>query len=115
MSEERRRPYVGLRPYSEKDAAFFFGRESERDIIISHLMASRLTILYGATGVGKSSILHAGVVHHIRQFAHFSSARKSGPDSQKYVTDLHDPEFAIVIFDNWQADPMLGLAQSIHN
>ncbi len=29
-------------------------------------MASRLTLLYGPSGVGKSSVLNAGVAHHLR-------------------------------------------------
>ena len=56
-------------PYFVDDAPFFFGREAEQEIIIANLMASRLTLLYGASGVGKSSVLHAGVVHHLRQVA----------------------------------------------
>lgn len=50
-------PYKGLMPYSEQDAPFFFGRETDRRIILSNLMALRLTLLYGASGVGKSSVL----------------------------------------------------------
>jgi WD40 repeat protein len=61
-------PYKGLTPYedAELDALFFFGREREREIIAANLLASRLTVLYGATGVGKSSLLRAGVARHLR-------------------------------------------------
>ena len=52
-------PYKGLIPYSEADAAFFFGRDAERDVTIANLMASRLTLLYGESGVGKSSLVRA--------------------------------------------------------
>ena len=55
-------PYRGLRPYTEADAAFFFGREAEEEIIAANLLAARLTLLYGPSGVGKSSVLLAGVV-----------------------------------------------------
>ena len=54
------RPYKGLMPYDEADAPFFFGREAEAEIITANLMASRLTLLYGPSGVGKSSVLRAG-------------------------------------------------------
>ena len=56
-------PYKGLASYedSEFDVRFFFGREREREIIAPTLMASKLTVLYGDTGVGKSSVLRAGV------------------------------------------------------
>src|SRR5262249_55012775 len=54
-------PYRGLAPFedSETDARLFFGRERERTVILANLMASRLTVLYGASGVGKSSLLGA--------------------------------------------------------
>ena len=60
------RPYKGLMPYDEADAPFFFGREAEAEIISANLMASRLTLLYGPSGVGKSSVLRAGVVRRLR-------------------------------------------------
>ncbi len=59
-------PYVGLQPYTEQDSAFFFGRERDQRIITSNLYAARLTVLYGASGVGKSSILMAGLVPYLR-------------------------------------------------
>ena len=60
-------PYVGLVPYGEEDADFFFGRDDERRIVTGNLRASRLTILYGPSGVGKTSLLQAGVVHDLRE------------------------------------------------
>ncbi len=59
-------PYVGLQPFTENDREFFFGRDRERRIIASNLRAAPLTILYGASGVGKSSVLLAGVVPRLR-------------------------------------------------
>ena len=53
-------PYVGLVPYGEQDAAFFFGRADETRIVSGNLRASDLTLLYGASGVGKTSLLRAG-------------------------------------------------------
>src|SRR5262249_9628621 len=62
-------PYVGLTPFGEADAPFFFGREDDRRILISNLRASRLTLVYGPSGVGKSSLLHAGVMRDLRSEA----------------------------------------------
>jgi hypothetical protein len=73
-------PYKGLQPYTAADRAFFFGRERDREIIISNLYASPLTILYGTSGVGKSSVLLAGVL----------------PELQR------EPRVAVVVFRNWQ-------------
>jgi hypothetical protein len=96
-------PYIGLVPYAEKDAPLFFGREAEREIITANLIASRLTLLYGASGVGKSSVLHAGVAYHLRQLA------------QQHLAEHGTPEFVVVVFSAWRDDPLVGLADGIRD
>lgn len=101
-SAEKLTPYKGLVPYSIEDAPFFFGREAEREIITANLMASRLTLLYGASGVGKSSVLNAGVAHNLR-----SATRES-------LQEYNSPEFVVAVFNSWRDDPVAGLANRIH-
>ena len=60
-------PYKGLAPFRPKDAPFFFGRALDRRIIVANLQSARLTLVYGASGVGKSSVLNAGVAHHLER------------------------------------------------
>jgi CHASE2 domain-containing sensor protein len=64
-----RSPYRGLSSFSasDEDAALFFGRDRERELIVANLLASRLTLLYGQSGIGKSSLLCAGVVNRLRR------------------------------------------------
>ena len=95
------RPYKGLVPYDEADALFFFGREAEEEIITANLMASRLTLLYGPSGVGKSSVLRAGVVHHLRRLA------------EQNLVERGTPEFAVVVFSGWRDDPIAGLTAKV--
>lgn len=73
-------PYKGLQPYTGEDRAYFFGRERDQEIISANLYAAPLTILYGASGVGKSSVLLAGVVPQLKQV----------------------PRIATVVFRDWQ-------------
>src|SRR3989442_230557 len=73
-------PYVGLVPYTEEDSRLFFGREKDQQVIVSNLFASRLTILYGASGVGKSSLLRAGVVKELNDRAAEAIADEGVPD-----------------------------------
>jgi WD40 repeat protein len=94
-------PYRGLTPYAEQDASFFFGRESECDIVIANLMASRLTLLYGASGVGKTSLLRAGVTHSLQASSEANLARYGAP------------EFVVVYFNRWSGDPVQALIQSV--
>ena len=98
-TQSRASPYVGLTPYSEDDGAFFFGRGRETELIIANLFASRLTLLYGPSGVGKSSVLRAGVVRRLR---------KENPHDS---TDV--PGLAVVVFNAWRDDPIAALNQAI--
>ncbi|HST58618.1 MAG TPA: hypothetical protein VLK84_08020 [Longimicrobium sp.] len=60
-------PYRGFKPYEEADRPFFVGREEDARIIIANLYAAPLTVLYGASGVGKTSVLQAGVLPLLRK------------------------------------------------
>ena len=83
-------PYVGLQPYTEDDIDYFFGRERDQRIIAANLGTAPLTTLYGASGVGKSSVLLAGVVPYLR-------AR---------------PDTAVAVFRNWQGATFLDALKS---
>ncbi len=58
-------PYVGLRPYTGEEHGLFFGRDREARDVATIWQATALTVLFGASGVGKTSLLHAGVVPRI--------------------------------------------------
>ena len=60
-------PWVGLQPYDEEHRAFFHGRERDERVVAANLRARRLTLLYGSAGIGKSSLLLAGVVPTVRE------------------------------------------------
>ena len=103
-SAARASPYKGLTPYTEADAAFFFGRESERRIIVANLMAARLTVLYGPSGVGKSSVLRAGVMRDLRKTANRNRVERGVP------------EFAPVVFGSWhEPDVAQALLRAAHD
>ena len=58
-------PYVGLRPFTGEEHGLFFGRDREARDVAVIWQATGLTVLFGASGVGKTSLLHAGVVPRI--------------------------------------------------
>lgn len=60
-------PYVGLEPLCAADRPYLKGREDDQRVVIANLRTASLTILYGAAGVGKSSLLLAGVVPQLQQ------------------------------------------------
>lgn len=57
-----RSPYVGLRAFQATDRDRFFGRAQESREVALLWRINRLTLLYGASGVGKTSLLHAGAI-----------------------------------------------------
>ncbi|WP_162795765.1 tetratricopeptide repeat protein [Nonomuraea lactucae] len=62
MVERRGEPYVGPRSFRAEDRHRFFGREREARELVDHWSANPLTVLCGPSGVGKTSLLRAGVV-----------------------------------------------------
>jgi hypothetical protein len=88
---ETQSPDKGLVPYEGNDAEYFFGRDAERRITRSKLCASRFTLLYGESGVGKSSLLRAGVAHDFR----------------------NDPDYTVVMFSSWTEEPVEGLKKAL--
>lgn len=91
-------PYVGLDCFRETDAGLFFGRDAERTRIIGNLRASRLTVLYAESGVGKSSLLRAGVSARLNEPT--AGVRGGG----RYVT---------VVFSEWGPSPTPALIESL--
>jgi WD40 repeat protein len=85
-------PYKGLAAFedSDLDALFFFGRERESEVIAANLIASRITVLYGPSGVGKSSVLRAGVAYQLRR----------------------EQEAEVIVFSAWSGDPVTGTIEA---
>ena len=87
-------PYRGLAAFedSELDALYFFGRERDTEIVVANLIASRFTVLYGPSGVGKSSLLLAAVARTLREL----------PEQP-----------LVVVFSSWGDDPRAALAAAV--
>lgn len=60
-------PYKLLDYYEPADEAIFFGREQESQLVSELITAHHLTLLYGASGNGKTSLLLAGVTPRLQQ------------------------------------------------
>jgi len=84
-------PYKGLRPYEEENQYIFFGRDQEREIIIDKVFSNKLTLLFAATGVGKSSLLQAAVMPELKR-------------PERLNLD-------VVYYTDWVSTPLAGLKQ----
>ncbi|MDO5092771.1 MAG: AAA family ATPase [Propionibacteriaceae bacterium] len=86
-------PYVGLRPYDVSETNLFVGRERTLEELYgacSAASAPRLVFLVGPTGVGKSSLLAAGLI-----------GRGTAPDGP--LADLPPVRLAVRELANWNA------------
>jgi serine/threonine protein kinase len=55
-------PFAGLAPFQEADADRFYGRAREVGAVLARLRSCPLVALAGPSGVGKSSLVRAGVI-----------------------------------------------------
>ena len=63
-------PYRGLQPFREEDREFFVGREKESAALAANALTAPITVFLGASGVGKSSILFAGMMPILKSEPH---------------------------------------------
>ncbi|HEV7405316.1 MAG TPA: WD40 repeat domain-containing protein [Chthoniobacteraceae bacterium] len=89
-SSSAKSPFKGLAPFEEDEWPSFHGRSHETRQILDSLRAAPLTLLYSGSGVGKSSLLQAGVLHHLR-----------------HPAEEQDSEVPLVVhLKDWQGDPL---------
>lgn len=82
-----RAPFVGVRPFQRHEAGVFCGRDADAALLCDKVFSAALTVVYGPSGVGKSSLLRALVLPR-----------------------LEDDGAHVVSFDNWRArDTVLAL------
>jgi hypothetical protein len=94
-----RAPYPGLVAFSQGDADRFFGRAEKSQLVIANVTAHRLTLLYGPSGVGKSSLLEAGVAAQLN----------------RRTADFDAPDAVFVVFRSWHGDPSTELADAVEH
>lgn len=102
-------PWPGLAAYDESASEFFFGRAEEAAELLRMVRLAPLTVLYGKSGLGKTSLLQAGffpllrIEHYFPVYLRldFSPAAALSPLDQitnKLQTALSD---AVVDFPAW--------------
>ena len=118
MAEEHN-PYPGLAPFQEADAQNFFGRETEVAALWRKITSRRLLAVIGPSGVGKSSLLRAGVaarappgwrvvVFTPGEAPTLSLARALAPDhagdpaAVARLVGFTDPDIAVGVVSRWR-------------
>ena len=60
-------PYLGLRPFFEHDAKWYFGRDEQTDELLRMLGRKRFLAVTGTSGSGKSSLVRAGLIPSLKR------------------------------------------------
>ena len=53
--------YPGLLPFDKGQSTIFFGRDKEKKELFYQICLEKMVVLFGKSGLGKSSLLNAGV------------------------------------------------------
>lgn len=90
---EKMNRYPGSRPFTKEYQSLFFGRNQDIKQLHRHINAHKITVLYGKSGLGKSSLLNAGVVpllqehdNYLPYFIRFNNCSKT--DTEDYISPL---------------------------
>lgn len=59
--------YPGVQPFSKEQKAQFFGRDDDRERLLDLIFLEKLTVLFGKSGYGKSSLLNAGILPRMEE------------------------------------------------
>ncbi|MEO8822429.1 MAG: ATP-binding protein [Ginsengibacter sp.] len=82
--------FIGLESYTEAQSNIFFGRDGEIDRLTGLIKANTLTIVFGKSGTGKTSLLNAGVFPKLRKdyFLPFRIRLEFKEDSPELITQI---------------------------
>jgi len=65
-SVDEKNPWLGLASFTEETRQYFYGREEEVAELARRVQRKLLSVLFGQSGLGKTSILRAGLVPRLR-------------------------------------------------
>src|SRR6185437_10775011 len=90
LSTETDSLFIGLQSYSEAQSNIFYGRDDEIGKLTNLIKSNTLTIVFGKSGTGKTSLLNAGVFPKVRKdyFLPFRIRLEFKEDSPNLVTQI---------------------------
>lgn len=81
MNRRRKSPFKFLDSYTREDEAIFFGRKKETDALYELVKQNRLVLLYGASGLGKTSLIQCGLGNRFHKNNWFPLFIRRGNDT----------------------------------
>ncbi|MFD0000367.1 trypsin-like peptidase domain-containing protein [Nocardia sp. NPDC127526] len=93
-------PYRGLEPFGENDSHLFYGRAAEAERVLEALRDLSVVTIVGRSGIGKSSLVMAGVVPRLR--ADGVRIENLTADTGWVAPDLRPGEKALLVADQFE-------------
>jgi len=88
-------PYRFLDYFDVQDAEFFFGREREVEEVIDLIRREPLIVLFGRSGIGKTSLIKAGIMARLLGLEKDEAPLEDGPWLPVYTRCEDDPGVSI--------------------
>ena len=100
-------PFKGLASFNREDSRVFFGRGREIQSLFHQINSDthRLILLFGQSGVGKSSFLHAGVLPRLEKEWNITYVREGHNSSIKTIMqklDKNPGSKELIVFDQFE-------------
>jgi len=99
LVNKRENPWKGLQSYQDSDP--IYGRDQEIEALYTSITYNTQTVVYGKSGIGKTSILNAGIIHRamVNDFMpvtvrldHYANSELN--KSESYVTQIEKSLYA---------------------
>jgi WD40 repeat protein len=96
MQLDDENPWPGLESFEENANAFFFGRDQEAELLLRHVLDAPVTVLHGSSGLGKTSLLRAGLFpllrdhHFLPVYARFELQPAAAPLTRQLHQSVRD-------------------------
>lgn len=106
------RRYPGAKPFLTSEKDIFFGRTQDITKLYRLLRLEQLVVLYGKSGLGKSSIINAGIIPNIQKdndftplsirFGAYTEGKQEMPSSivRNYVEETVSPILEKILHDD---------------
>lgn len=114
MAVREKNPYIGFRTYLESDSTKFVGRTDDIDNIYSRIIKNDITILYANSGIGKSSVINAGLCPKLKSNRYFPIYIRCGKHfsttsfDDALIEALSSPKYLASIFGNCENPVIIG-------
>ncbi|WP_426293340.1 WD40 repeat domain-containing protein [Dyadobacter endophyticus] len=112
-------PYRGVKPFRYLDRNIFSAREWEKDKLLRLVFLYRGSLLYGTSGIGKSSLVNAGLVPQLLESNFQPEIVRIYPDRKgafciyKIRNSKHEEEYFPSIFDTCTTEKNEGSVLTI--